>query len=352
MTRRDYLRRASCALLGLPLLRLPEPLPGKCMGIVVHSYILRWQSTVPSDKFPGFKNAMELLEHCHAIGAGGLQVTVRDWATDFSRRVRDRREQFEMFLEGSIALPRDRGDADRFLADMRAAKEAGMSVVRTVCLSGRRYEKFSSAEDFEKFKESSLASLTIAEPIARKLRVRLAIENHKDWRAPELVHLMKQLDSEWIGVNLDFGNNIALIEDPMEVVESLAPYTLTTHVKDMAVKEYEHGFLLSEVPLGQGILDLKKMMEHCAKYRAGVNFNLEMITRDPLKIPCYLDAFWGTMANTKASQLARTLRLVRANEFNGDLPAVSHLTDAQRLEAEEENVLASLAYSGKHLLTH
>jgi hypothetical protein len=43
-----------------------------------------------------------------------------------------------------------------------------------------------------------------AEPILRKHKVKLAVENHKDWRAPELASALKQLNSEWIGVTLDF----------------------------------------------------------------------------------------------------------------------------------------------------
>ena len=43
------------------------------------------------------------------------------------------------------------------------------------------------------------------------------------------------LGSEHVGVCLDTGNNVALLEDPMEVVETLAPLAFTTHIKDMAV---------------------------------------------------------------------------------------------------------------------
>jgi hypothetical protein len=35
------------------------------------------------------------------------------------------------------------------------------------------------------------------------------------------------------------------MEDPMEVVKTLLPYLFSTHVKDMAVDEYEDGFRLS-----------------------------------------------------------------------------------------------------------
>ena len=107
-----------------------------------------------------------------------------------------------------------------------------------------------------------MVSLQLAEPILRKHKVKLAVENHKDWRAPELANAMKQLNSEWVGVTLDFGNSISLVEDPMEVIETLVPFVVSTHVKDMGVEEYADGFLLSEVPLGKGFLDLAKIVHY------------------------------------------------------------------------------------------
>src|SRR5207248_5436120 len=120
-------------------------------------------------------------------------------------------------------------------------------------------------------------------PVVKKHRVRLAIENHKDRRVPELLDLLKRISSEHVGVCVDTGNNIALLEDPMEVVEALAPFAFSTHLKDMAVKEYEEGFMLSEVLLGDGFLDLKKMVVSVLQEgNPKIQFNLEMITRDPL----------------------------------------------------------------------
>ena len=124
--------------------------------------------------------------------------------------------------------------------------------------------------------------------------MKLAVENHKDWRANELVDIMKELNSEWIGVTLDFGNSIALMENPMEVIQSLAPHLLPPTLKDMGVDEYADGFLLSEVPLGEGILDLPKIFALCKQFNPDTTFNLEMITRDPLEIPCLTENYWAT----------------------------------------------------------
>ena len=69
-------------------------------------------------------------------------------------------------------------------------------------------------------------------------------------------------------------------------------------------------FLLAEVPLGKGVLDLPKVIALCREYNPEVTFNLEMITRDPLKIPCLTEKFWETFTDVNGKDLAQTLRMV------------------------------------------
>jgi sugar phosphate isomerase/epimerase len=194
-----------------------------------------------------------------------------------------------------------------------------------------------------------MQSLQLAEPVLRRNKAKLAVENHKDWRAEELAAAMKQLSSEWIGVTLDFGNSISLVEDPMEVVQTLVPYVFSTHVKDMGVEEFADGFLLSEVPLGKGFLDLAKIVALCRKHNPAVAFNLEMITRDPLEIPCLRSDYWKVFEGVSGEELARTIRMVKENKYGTALPRVSHLNVEERLAVEEENVLHCLAYSKEKL---
>jgi sugar phosphate isomerase/epimerase len=314
------------------------------MGVVVHSYAARWNPKAESRQYPGFAHAVDLIEHCHRIGASGVQVGVKGWTADFARQVRDRREKLGLYLEGSIALPDKAEGVPAFEAEVKNAREAGAQILRTVCASGRRYETFKSAAEFEAFKGQARAALQRAEPVLRKHKARLAVENHKDWRAPELASLLGELSTEWIGVTLDFGNSIALLEDPMEVVRTLVPFVLSTHVKDMAVEEYPDGFRLSEVPLGKGILNLPEMVALCRKHNPNVAFSLEMITRDPLDIPCLKPEYWATFGDVPGAELARTLRLVRERKDAAGLPRVSHLSPDDRLAAEEANIRSCLEW--------
>ncbi|GEO20424.1 hypothetical protein CQA01_09580 [Cyclobacterium qasimii] len=317
------------------------------LGIVVHSYGKRWHASHQSSDYPGFSDASDLLAHCHAIGAGGIQVGVDGWTEDFTKKIRDQRERLDMYLEGSIGMPKKETELVDFEKQVVLAKEAGIRILRTVSLGPRRYEALHSREAFLTFQKQAIHMLGKTEGILSKHKVKLAIENHKDWRAHELAQLMKGISSEWVGVTLDFGNSIALMEQPVHTLQLLAPYVFSTHVKDMAVRPYPEGFQLSEVPLGEGLIDLKKIVNTCKEHNPSITFNLEMITRNPLLIPCLTPAYWTTLGQVPASELAEMLTWVNSNGSN--LPSVNSLGPEALLAKEEKNVLTSLAYSNKNL---
>jgi 3-oxoisoapionate decarboxylase len=307
------------------------------LGIVIHSYGAR-----------RFGDAASFLDHCASIGAAGIQTSLGNRPAD-AAVLRDKAAKHGMYLEGIASLPRDGNDVSRFATQLQTAKEAGATVVRTVCLSGRRYETFTTAEQYRDFAKRSWESLKLAEPVAAKHDVKLAVENHKDWRVDELLDLLRRLSSRHVGVTLDTGNSIALLEDPMEVIKAYAPVTFTTHFKDMGVAEYDGGFLLSEVPFGEGILDLKEAVSLIRRARPEVRINLEMMTRDPLKVPCLTRKYWATFETLPGRYLADTLAMVRAKKFPRPLPTVRQLDRAEQTRVEEENVRKCLRYARESL---
>jgi hypothetical protein len=109
----------------------------------------------------------------------------------------------------------------------------------------------------------------------------------------------------------------------------------------MGVDIYERGFLLSEVPLGAGYLNLRKIIQVIESANPKIQWNLEMITRDPLEIPCFTDKYWATMKSMPAQQLAANVGMVRAQQK--PLPRVSQLFEPEKLAAEDANVRQSLA---------
>src|SRR5258708_39458831 len=108
------------------------------MGVVVHSYWSRWNSKTESKKYPGFTNAIELLEHCHELGAGGLQVGVSKWTEDFAKKVRDRREKVGAYLEGSIGVTGKTEEVLRVWEGKFKTKEKGARGVGNSSSAGKQ----------------------------------------------------------------------------------------------------------------------------------------------------------------------------------------------------------------------
>lgn len=340
-TRREML--AACLGAVPALAAVPTAASG--LGLVIHSFPVRTAGDRDRRPEERFADPIRFLDYGRSLGFRGVQVGLGAHDDAWADALRARAEAAGMFLEGIVSLPRDDGDLARFEAEIRTAKRAGATIVRTVMLSGRRYETFDALETFRRFADRATHSLGLAAPVVAREEVRLAVENHKDWRADELLAVLKRVGNDHVGICLDTGNSMALLEDPMETVEALAPRAFTTHFKDMGVEESPEGFLLSEVPLGTGVLDLPRVVRTLRSARPEIRLNLEMITRDPLKVPCLADRYWSTFPDLPGRVLARSLAFVRSHPPARPLPRISPLAPADRLRAEDENIRRCLDYA-------
>jgi sugar phosphate isomerase/epimerase len=265
-------------------------------------------------------------------------------------RLREQVEQSNGYLEGDIRLPKEENELENFEQEVRATRNAGAAVARSVLSGSRRYETWKTLDEFKAFHEAAPRRLAWVEPILKRHRLRLAVENHKDLTSDELARLMRQMSSEWIGVNVDTGNNIALLEDPHQTIEALAPFVMSVHLKDMAVQTDPRGFQLSEVVCGRGFLDLPRMARTLDKANGNVCFNLEMATRDPLLIPCLTDAYFATFPERKDTHLAAALQRMKANPPKYPPPSVTGKPMPQQLAEEESNNRRSLEWMRQNLL--
>ncbi len=351
MKRRTFIKSSATGALamGLPLFpAIPNAFEETRFGAAEASFMLRRYRKMESAKYPEYEDQLEMIEHFNSLGFSGAQLTMHGLDSKLAKKILKCRKELNFFMEGQIKLPKNIDDVARFEQQVQETKRMEVEVIRTVCLSGRRYENFKTMEAFQNFRSISEKSLKLAEPIMRKHKMRLAVENHKDWRTDEFLEILGNIDSEWVGVTLDTGNNISLLEDPMDVVKALAPYAFTVHLKDMAVEEYEDGFLMSEVNLGDGFLDIAGMIREIRNHNPEIRFNLEMITRDPLKIPCLTEEYWATFDKISASELARFLKKIKQHKSEKGLPRISDKTVDQQLALEIENNQSSVVYAKEH----
>ncbi len=327
------------------------------MGLVTYSlnhYLAQAAATAASIRSepgagPNRVPASTVLEAALRLSrAGGIQADIGLLGLDGAGRLKEQAAEAGMFLEGMVAPPKAPDD-EGFEAAVRATVAAGATVARAVLFPGRRYENFRSLEAFHEAERKAAAQLGWAEPILRRHRLKLAVENHKDQTAAEKLRLLERFDPEWIGLCLDFGNNLALVEQPLETIQALAPRTFTVHIKDQGVVETANGFLLADAALGQGSLPLAEMVRTVRVANPSARFHLEVITRDALKVPIYTEAFWDVFETRPAVELARFQQYLKLGAAREEFPIISALPTAGRVAAERENVAASFAFARAHL---
>jgi 3-oxoisoapionate decarboxylase len=292
-----------------------------------------------------FRDTCGFYRYARDLGAEGVQAPLRGGDPIVIRQIV---EETGGYYEGDLRLPKTPSDMGAVESEIRSLREAGAQVARAVFTAGRRYEVFRTMADFRIFQDQARRSLELIEPILQKYQLRLAIENHKDHTTEELIGLMEHIGSEWVGVLVDTGNNIALLEEAHAVVEALAPYALSVHLKDMVVQESVEGFLLSEVPLGTGMTDLRRVIATLTKHNPAIVLNLEMATRNPLIIPCASDPYYATFPDRRTSHLAAAMERVRQNPPRGPVPSVSGKSTVEVLAEEERNNRNGLAWMTNH----
>jgi 3-oxoisoapionate decarboxylase len=352
----SFSRRQFCLSLSAAfftqLVKVKDVGPGGSFGISTGSFPIRTRQAsymadpgqsvgIPAEKF---------IDLCKSFGGDGCQMDLDQLNSSedsYLKRIRSSLEDKGMFLELSLKAEL-LDNLDGLAAAAAVSKELGVSRLR-LAVNGRRYEEFSGEPQWREHSERWLKKLQAAEPVLKQHNLRLGVENHKDWLADEQVSMLKTIDSPHIGACVDFGNNLALLEEPVEVAQKLAPYAVTSHLKDVMVAESEDGFLLAEVPLGQGILPLAKIMEILRRGNSAICFCLEMITRDPLKVPCRQDQYWATFGGRQESRLDKFKSLVLSKATTKPLPRISGMSSARMQAVEDDNIRRSSAYAKRTL---
>ncbi len=320
--------------------------PGR-IGICTFSCHKAWQAVRDKSATAPFFDSSSFYDYARHIGADGVQTSVAMMDESGATRMREHIDETGGYFEGDIRLPTKESELEKFESEVKLTLVAGGKVARTVLSGSRRYETWKSLREFNTFRDQASQRLAWAEPIVRKHRLKLAVENHKDLTSDELAQLMREFSSEWIGVNVDTGNNIALLEDPNQTVETLAPFAMSVHLKDMAMQPYEQGFQLSEVICDQGFLDLRRMVAVLSKANNTLRFNLEMATRNPLLIPCLADDFYATFPERKASHQEAAMLRVKAHPPKRPPPSIVGKSMTQQLVDEEANNHNSLTWLHK-----
>ena len=139
--------------------------------------------------------------------------------------------------------------------------------------------------------------------------VKLAVENHGgDLQAREMKMMVESVGTDVMGVCLDSGNPVWMLEDPHMTLETLIPFAETSHVRDSAVWKVPEGIAVRWVNMGDGNVDIDGWIQKFMKAKPGLPIIFEnLVSANPRIHRIYYTKFWENWRRMPASELSRFL---------------------------------------------
>jgi 3-oxoisoapionate decarboxylase len=139
--------------------------------------------------------------------------------------------------------------------------------------------------------------------------IKLAVENHGgDLQAREMKMMIEAVGTDVMGVCLDSGNPVWMLEDPHMTLETLIPYAETSHVRDSAVWKVPEGIAVRWVNMGEGNVDIDGWIQKFIQAKPGFPIIFEnLVSANPRIHRIYDPKFWDNWRKMPAWELSRFL---------------------------------------------
>jgi 3-oxoisoapionate decarboxylase len=304
VTRRSFLTAAPVAA------AVGQAASGKRMPMGINTYCLRslrWDDRQLLDYAPSQKMDAIFLQDSHDPGV----MDPAHWA-----EVKRYAGGVGLHLEtgGGSVLPKTRDGVARSVEtlrmNIRRASAMGSPLVRCLVASNRAALP---PGPIDQHIEMMIGILKSVRSEAMDAGVKLAIEVHKDLLAWQFKELVEAAGTDYVGIYMDTGNPVFVLEHPLTTLETLAPYVLTLHLRDSVVYEHERGVAVQWVPLGEGVVDFAEIVARARELCPDAYVYIKPITGRPPAVLPYLESdFWKKFPDIRAADLARFLALARS----------------------------------------
>jgi sugar phosphate isomerase/epimerase len=140
--------------------------------------------------------------------------------------------------------------------------------------------------------------------------LKLAVENHSgDMHSRELKSLIDEAGTDFVGACIDSGNAAWALEDPHDALDRLAPYALTSHMRDSALWVSAEGINVEWTRMGEGTVDIARYLRTFLEKCPGRAVSLEVITNRQRAFDFRDPRFWDAYPRMTAADFARFLVL-------------------------------------------
>jgi len=237
---------------------------------------------------------------------------------------------------------------DQLSQAIQVAGWLGARVIR--CVLGS-YEDRLSPEGISSRVREVVEALKNCRSRALDAGVKIAVENHAgDLRASELAGLIEEAGRDFVGASVDAGNAVLSLEDPLDHLEVLGPYAITTGIRDSAIWEVREGAAVQWTALGQGQVDFRAYVRRFAQLCPEAVFCVRTVSGVNLNLPYLVPSYWKAYPAVPARDLMRFIRLARQGQPREPW-APPAMFDAELAEKEYQKLELerSLAY-GREVL--
>lgn len=192
----------------------------------------------------------------------------------------------------TTVLDTDVVDVDGLAAALHIATALGASVVRTLASPVVEGARGGFVADWPAYLADVVERLRAVRPLAEQLGVTVAVENHQDLIADELLQLVAAVGGDHIGITFDPANAYIVAEDPFALLPRLAPYIRNLHLADVMVYPSREGWRLVRCALGEGDLNLRRLIELIDIHVPNVPCQIELASHTARHLRLLADTWW------------------------------------------------------------
>lgn len=237
------------------------------MKLGISSYSLTWSIGVPGYEPPANPlSAVDLLDISHKQSISVVQIAdnlpLHSLTLNDIINIKETSKKHNITIEVGT-----KGTSpDHLLKYLNIAKDLKSSIVRTLITTPDIIEA-----------ERDMKQVL---PQFIEAGIQIAVENHGLHTTKQLVSLLNNIDSPYVGVCLDTVNSFGALECPKQVIDDLVPYIINLHIKDFDIKRVKHmmGYEILGAPAGSGKLDVDVLIKSILKQSREPNAILELWT--------------------------------------------------------------------------
>jgi sugar phosphate isomerase/epimerase len=104
--------------------------------------------------------------------------------------------------------------------------------------------------------------------------------------------LIEDAGTDFVGANLDSGNAVWTLEDPMDALEVLGPVTICSSLRDCMVWDVPEGASVQWTAVGDGLIDWQRWTARWRQLCPTVPIMIETISGFARAFPYKRDEFW------------------------------------------------------------